>query len=171
MPVVFIIFILQLLTSTIAAPTFLNLTAISAVNGESTLECWQLSNPFTVSNQAGTTGTAVQQLGNVANASYAIIPAQFNGGVHCAPAVQYVAFLSGLAHITLPNSKQEAWIHGGQHGLIIAADTAAVSKEGHITKYPSKKETTALQIPTAEEAVPEHIVLHEGACQRSEVHF
>lgn len=85
---VLIFSILQLFTSTIATPTFLNLTAISAANGESTLECWQLSSPFTVSNQAGTTGSAVQQLGNAANASFAIIPAQFNGGAHRAPAVQ-----------------------------------------------------------------------------------
>lgn len=88
MSFILIISILQLFTSTIATPTFLNLTASSAVKGESTLECWQLSSPFTVSNQAGTAGSAVQQLGNAANASYAIIPARFNGGAHRAPTVQ-----------------------------------------------------------------------------------
>lgn len=83
------ILILLFLTSTIATtPIYLNLTAISAVNGASTLECWQLSSPFTLSSQAGTSGSVVQQLGSAANASYTIIPAQFNGGAHRAPAVQ-----------------------------------------------------------------------------------
>lgn len=88
MSFILILSILQLFASTIATPTLLNLTAISAAKGESTLECWQLSSPFAVSNQAGTTGSAVQQLGNAANASYAIIPARFIGGAHRAPAVQ-----------------------------------------------------------------------------------
>lgn len=83
--------------------------------------------------------------------------------------LRYVAFLSGLAHITIPNSTQEAWIPGGRNGLIIAADTAAVSKEGHYTEYPSKKESIVLTIPTAGGKVPEHRVLHDGPCQRSEM--
>ena len=84
----FVVVILQLFATTIAAPSYLNLTAITAANGESTLECWQLSDPFTVSNQAGTIGTAVKPLGNVTNAIYTILPARFNGGLHQAPAVQ-----------------------------------------------------------------------------------
>lgn len=86
--IVFVVFILQLIASTTAASTYLNLTAISAADGESILECWQLSDPFAVSGQAGTTGTAVHQLGNAVNTSIVVIPAHFNGGVHNAPAVQ-----------------------------------------------------------------------------------
>lgn len=86
--IVFIVSILQLFASAIAAPTYLNLTAISAADGESILECWQLSDPFALSGQAGTTGTAVHQLGNAVNTSIIVIPAHFNGGVHNAPAVQ-----------------------------------------------------------------------------------
>ena len=71
--------------------------------------------------------------------------------------------------MTLPNSEDEAWIRGGKNGLIIAADTAAVSEEGHITSYPSKKETLALQIPTADGLLPMHRVLHQGACRKSEM--
>jgi len=82
--------LLQLVASTSATLTYLNLTAISASNGASTLECWQLSAPFVVSSQAGTAGAATEQLGNVANASFSVIPACFNGGAHRAPAVQYV---------------------------------------------------------------------------------
>lgn len=82
---------------------------------------------------------------------------------------RYVAFLSGLAHITLPNSNQEAWIRGGKYGLIIAADTADVSRDGHITQYPSMMETTALQIPLARGVVPPHKLLHAGPCQKDQM--
>lgn len=88
MSLTFVLLILQLFATTIAAPSFLNLTAISAANGDSTLECWQLSDPFIVSNDAGTIGSAIKQLGNVANVTYTILPAKFNGGAHRAPAVQ-----------------------------------------------------------------------------------
>lgn len=91
---------------------------------------------------------------------------------------RYVAFLSGVAHITLPNkprnSINEAWIHGGPLGLIIAADTADVSTTGHITNYPGETETTAIQIPfeySLEDntyIIPEHIVLHKGPCTPEE---
>lgn len=64
------------------------LTVIAAANGESILECWQLSDPFILSSQAGTTGAAVKKLGNVANATYTVLPAKFDGGIHRAPAVQ-----------------------------------------------------------------------------------
>jgi fatty acid/phospholipid biosynthesis enzyme len=42
-----------------------------------------------------------------------------------------VIFLSGLAHITLPNSTAEAWVSGGKTGAILALDTADVSALGH----------------------------------------
>jgi len=82
--------------------------------------------------------------------------------------VRYVAFLSGLAHITLPHSNHEAYILGGKHGLIIAADTAAVSARGHMTNYPSDSETTAMQLETRDGKVPLHRVLHAGPCFRNE---
>lgn len=88
MSLAFVVIILQLFATTFAAPSFLNLTAIAAANGESILECWQLSEPFTFSNQAGTAGAAIKQLGNVANATYTVLPAKFDGGIHRAPAVQ-----------------------------------------------------------------------------------
>ncbi len=87
----FLTLLLHLFTFTSATLTYLNLTAISASNGASTLECWQLSAPFVISSQAGTAGAATEQLGNVANASFSVITANFNGGAHRAPAVQYVS--------------------------------------------------------------------------------
>lgn len=82
---------------------------------------------------------------------------------------RWVIFLSGLAHIALPHSDAEAWVHGGKNGAILALDTTAVSAEGHYTRYPSDEETLALQVPFGERGVPGHQVLHTGACKGSEV--
>jgi hypothetical protein len=70
-------------------PTFLNITAVTAENGVSAFECWQILPGFTTSSQTGTAGASQLQLGNVANASYSVIPPGFNAGVHNAPNVQY----------------------------------------------------------------------------------
>lgn len=85
------------------------------------------------------------------------------------PVYRYVAFLSGEAHITIPGSRHEAWIHGGAHGLIIAADTADVSRIGHVTDYPGDTETVALQIPIADGKFPPHTRLHSGPCKIHEL--
>jgi hypothetical protein len=76
---------------------------------------------------------------------------------------RWVIFLSGLAHITLANSTDEAYVPGGKNGLIFAADTSDVSKLGHATNYPSKDETRAIQIPTGG-SIPSHTVLYSGPC-------
>ena len=86
----------------------------------------------------------------------------------CFPSNRYVAFTTGEAVISFPNSTQTATIHGGRNGLIFAADTAAVSTFGHITRYPSRKETIALQIRTADGVVPPHTVLYAGPCGAQE---
>lgn len=75
-------------TTKVAAAEFLNITTISAANGESTIECWQLASPFTTSSTPGTSGTAVTSLGQAGNVSYIKIPPHFDGGLHNAPAVQ-----------------------------------------------------------------------------------
>jgi hypothetical protein len=75
--------------STFVPPTFLNITALSAQNGVSVLECWQLSPGFTTSSQSGTAGASILQLGNVANMSYSVLPPGFNAGLHNAPTEQY----------------------------------------------------------------------------------
>ncbi|KAL8652969.1 MAG: hypothetical protein Q9226_004035, partial [Calogaya cf. arnoldii] len=139
-------------------PPYPNITAISAKNGASTIECWRLAAPFKSSTEAGVSGASFAQLGKAGSTSYALIPAKFDGGLHNAPIVQYVAFLSGTAVVSVPD-QPPVTIKGGKDGLIIAADTAAVSKQGHDTKYPSDEETTAIQIPTADGKVPPHTVL------------
>ena len=71
-----------------AEATRLNVTAIGASGGKSTLECWQLDAPFAVSDTPGTRGSAAAQLGNVSNLGIAVLPARFDGGLHNAPANQ-----------------------------------------------------------------------------------
>jgi hypothetical protein len=83
---------------------------------------------------------------------------------------RWVVFTSGLAHITLPDDNTtSAYVSGGEFGLIFAADTADVSKKGHRTQYPGVTETIALQIPTLDNKVPKHSVLHQGPCSISEI--
>lgn len=148
----------------------LNVTAIGARNGSSTLECWQMDAPFVISNQAGTVGSALANLGNVTGLLYSVIPAGFDGGVHNAPAKQWVVFTTGLAYITLPDDPStSAHVSGGAFGVIFAADTADVSGRGHRTQYPGITETIALQIPTEDGAEPPHAVLHPGPCLAKEV--
>ncbi|KAJ5160826.1 uncharacterized protein N7482_007830, partial [Penicillium canariense] len=159
---------------TLAAANTLNVTVLGAKDNRSTLECWALEPGFQTSNQAGTSGTEALNLGPIggahaANATYSVIPAGFDGGRHNAPAQQWVVFLSGLAHITIPNSTAEAWILGGKHGTILALDTADVSTVGHVTKYPSQEQTVSLQLPLGDAGVPGHVVLHSGACRGSEM--
>ena len=71
-------------------PQRFNITAIAAADGKSTLECWQLTDPILISATVGTAGTATQRLGDVANASYTVLPPHFDGGKHTAPSAQYV---------------------------------------------------------------------------------
>lgn len=76
-----------------------------------------------------------------------------------------MVFLSGLAHITLPeDNTTSAYVPGGQFGLIFASDTAEVSSSGHSTAYPGITETVALQIPTLDGEIPSYSILHAGPC-------
>lgn len=43
----------------------LNVSALSASAGVSTLECWQVETPFSISTEAGTAGSASLVLGDV----------------------------------------------------------------------------------------------------------
>ncbi|EME46876.1 hypothetical protein DOTSEDRAFT_110508, partial [Dothistroma septosporum NZE10] len=141
----------------------LNITAIDAANSSSILQCWQLT-PFTVSSTPGTVGALSAFFGEASNISYTVIPPRTNAGLHVAPAAQFVIFLSGLIHLTLPNSTQEAWVAGGKYGVIFAADTKDRSTFGHITNYPANEDTVVVQVPLAPGMELNHTVLHEGGC-------
>ncbi|KAF4266860.1 hypothetical protein KXV22_007534 [Aspergillus fumigatus] len=158
-------------TAATSIPATLNITVVGARNNQSILECWSLEPGFESSTQPGIAGSASLSLGPVGgNATYTIVPAQFDGGIHNAPVRQWVTFLSGLAHITLPHSDDEVWILGGKHGTLLALDTADVSADGHYTEYPSNEVTVAMAVPLGDEE-PAHRVLYQGACKATEVNF
>ncbi len=100
MPLAFIIllfnlkFLLQTTTTTATAtsPKTLNITTIAAnAQKESIIECWQLTAPFIASAAAGISGAEFAQLGDTGATSYGLIPAEFDGGLHNAPVVQWVS--------------------------------------------------------------------------------
>lgn len=73
--------------------------------------------------------------------------------------------LSGLAHITIPATGEDLWVSPGPDSMIIAADIIGY---GHVTDYPSKQETVALQIPFKNGVAPPHHVLNHGFCRHSQ---
>ena len=81
--------------------------------------------------------------------------------------LRYVVLVAGAAHIKIPNSTQEAFIRAGKNGLLFAADTAALSRVGHISIF--TKETVLMQVPTAGGIVPPHSVLYNGPCRGQEL--
>lgn len=74
----------------------LNITAITGKDGVSVLECWTMAAKFVTSTQAGTVGAANLALGNLANATFTVLPPHFNGGEHNAPFVQLRVFARNL---------------------------------------------------------------------------
>lgn len=91
------------LSGTPLAPSYLNITTVTAANGLSALECWQLSAPLTQSSTPGTSGALTTQLGESGASSFTSIPPHFDGGLHNAPAVQYV--LSSYLYTFMPTSR------------------------------------------------------------------
>ena len=75
-------------TPAAAANKYFNATTTAAKNGKSIIQCWQLLDPITVSSQPGTQGSLAAFLGDTANLTYSVIPANTNGGPHTAPAPQ-----------------------------------------------------------------------------------
>ncbi|KAI1382131.1 hypothetical protein F4677DRAFT_400981 [Hypoxylon crocopeplum] len=146
------------------AQQFLNLTTLTGRDNVSVLECWQLTTPFVTSNVPGVTGTQTLELGDLANATYTVIPPRFDGGLHNAPVKQYVWFVSGVIHLTLPNATGEAFVYGGRYGLIYADDTRDISGWGHRTQYPSSDLTIGVTFPVQDGVNPKNKVLHDGPC-------
>ncbi|KAH8885831.1 hypothetical protein GQ53DRAFT_728421 [Thozetella sp. PMI_491] len=149
---------------TAAAATRLNVTAINAYHGVSVFECWQLYGPFSVSTQPGLQGSTMLQLGDVSNITYNVVSAGLDGGWHNAPHPQWVFAMAGSAYITVPGSSQGLYITGGAFGILFAADTADISKNGHRSQYVGVDDTVVIQVPTSDGKIPEHTILHYGIC-------
>jgi hypothetical protein len=69
--------------------------------------------------------------------------------------------LTGTALITLPSTGEALHLQAGVNGLIVAND---VNGEGHVTEYPSKHASTALQLPFEDGKAPSHNVVGNGPC-------
>ncbi|KAI4119295.1 MAG: hypothetical protein LQ345_000764 [Seirophora villosa] len=178
----------------VLTPQPLNITTLTGnAARESIFECWSVSD-LRVSTVPGIQGALVGSLAPGSALNYFNIPAKFDGGLHNAPVIQlkgekkkkkkaearyanfanqitkknrWVYFTSGLAVISLPASNAKATtIRGGANGLILAADIANVSTQGHTTVYPGKTQTVGLTIPLVGNRVPEHTVLHPGPCTK-----
>ncbi|KAF2156651.1 hypothetical protein K461DRAFT_234334, partial [Myriangium duriaei CBS 260.36] len=143
--------------------SYLTTTAIVTHNDSSAFECWKFQNPLLTSSIGGIAGAKSLKFNTTTSTAYTIIPPRFDGGKHNAPVPQLVAFMSGVAHITLPDSDdQGVWVIGGAKGLIVAVDTTG---SGHITTYPSDRETIALAIPFANGTAPAYEVVNKGQCE------
>ncbi|KAK8091422.1 hypothetical protein PG997_001783 [Apiospora hydei] len=157
-----------LLAATCASAVQLNITAVTATNGKSALECWQLDAPFIAPKTVDISGSAIAKLGAADNVDFSIIPPNFDGGLHNAPLNQWVMITAGLTRITIPGDDSDGvYIQGRQFGLIFAADTAGLG-EWRYTTYPGNTETTALVIPTQNGSIPDHQVVRSGPCQMTE---
>jgi hypothetical protein len=82
--------------------------------------------------------------------------------------------MTGLVHINtphsgLPSNMNEAWIQGGRHGWLIAADLKEIAAQGHVTTFPGTERTVIAQFPTVGNKPPAHSVLHVGPCTSAEL--
>lgn len=78
--------------------------------------------------------------------------------------------LSGLAHISVPDEEESAFVTGGEFGMLFAGDLAELGGGvGHRTAYPGLTETVILQLPIGGNVAPAHTVLHAGPCKAGEV--
>lgn len=136
---------------------------VTTAQNTTEIQCWNLTQSFTTSSIPGIIGTQSLSL-PTRNTTYTILPPRFDGGLHNAPAPQLVHFVSGLAHVTLPQEPESPglWLVGGKGGLLLAADTTG---KGHITRYPSDEVTVAIVSPFERGMVPQYTVVKEEACQ------
>ncbi|KAB5515620.1 hypothetical protein GE09DRAFT_576139 [Coniochaeta sp. 2T2.1] len=183
----FIVPILAFLAALADSQLRLNVTAIGAANGVSTLECWEVDSPFHTSSDSATKGASVAILGNVSTLTWAVMPpghvdqhnTPYNQQVHMSlPAAgrpfanycRWVVLLKGFGQITLPHDNTTgAYITGGEFGVIFAADTSDVSCDGHISTNIGSTEFVSLMISTQDGTVPEHEILHTGPCVAEEM--
>ncbi|KZM25676.1 uncharacterized protein EKO05_0003279 [Ascochyta rabiei] len=143
--------------------TSLTAPALVTNNNRTVIQCWRLRIPFQTSSTPGVVGAKAATVANVTNMAYTVLPPRFDGGLHRAPAPQIVHFVSGLAHITLPDDPdRDLWLVGGVGGLLLAVDTTGT---GHITRYPSDQHTVGLLAPFEGGRVPEYEVVKNGGCE------
>ena len=73
--------------------------------------------------------------------------------------------MRGIGFVKLPNKKESVRLFPGS--VLVAADTPDVSDEGHYTTWAPG--SIALQQPFEDGNMPNHTVVHDGACTRNEL--
>ncbi|KAK7973249.1 hypothetical protein PG988_007383 [Apiospora saccharicola] len=127
----------------------------------------QLRAPLKGSTQQGLIGAASSFLGDVANMTYSVTSAGFNGGTHNTPYNQQMGRSTRWIQYSHSPDDPAAGLYGMKEmpsGLFFAADTADLSHVGHGALNPGYTSTIFLQIPTLDNKIPEHTVLHAGVC-------
>ncbi|THV02316.1 hypothetical protein K435DRAFT_852963 [Dendrothele bispora CBS 962.96] len=151
-------------------PQNLTLTALVGKNGVSALECWALTPELISSTSTGTVGAlSYPHLGATGNSSWAMFTQLTNAGLHTAPAPQYVMIMTGRGELSFPSSDPNDDTLSGNYTLeagdiLIAQDTSDVSEKGHNSVW--QPGTSVLQMPFVSGIAPEHVVLHDGGCER-----
>ncbi|CAI6044706.1 unnamed protein product [Clonostachys chloroleuca] len=110
--------------------------------------------------------------------TYSVAPPNYDGGLHVAPHNQlgletpdantmtrWLVKIAGHGVVTVPSDpSQVAYIGDPESSFLFAMDTAEISDEGHRSVYPGNTQTIVMQIPTVDNLVPDHTVLHSGPC-------
>ncbi|KAK0927229.1 hypothetical protein LTR57_003390 [Friedmanniomyces endolithicus] len=151
-------------TATLPAVHRLNVSVTAAENGQSVIQCWQLTMPPSLVTIGHATFQS-QTLGDLQSGSLNIFLPGLNLGLHAAPTKQWVIVLAGSIKVYLQNNQSEAntaFVSSGTSGILLAVDTKDVSPVGHITE--TIEQTALLFMPTANGTVPQHRVLHNHVC-------
>ncbi|KAI8982778.1 hypothetical protein BD414DRAFT_491102 [Trametes punicea] len=137
----------------------LQLTAIVGKDMKSTVECWTLDQEY-----MNVRGMRIQQLGDLAKATYAEMPQDkdFEQGLYTAPNVQFFIILEGNATITFPTSEEVLHVKPGR--IYAATDNAATSELGHITVV--RAGSRLIQLPFKDGVIPAHTAT-PGECGTS----
>ncbi|KAK8091496.1 hypothetical protein PG997_001857 [Apiospora hydei] len=164
----------------------LNITALASRNQVSVLECWQLN----ASVPTKAMSAMNYFIGNTTSATWSIIEPNTTPGEAWAPAIQLTMVMNGLIRITAPAPSIDpncidflgnklptcpqvnvAYMMPGTlaSSVIIAADMQNTSTlRGHFTEFPSNEQTVLVQAPFEGNVIPEHVVLHDGACMENQ---
>ena len=157
----------SLMSSTAVDTTSLNITALTKSEGRSTLQCWQLKPPISTQSSSGLTGASVLPLSDAPESlTWVKQPPRSVGGLRNAAFPTFTWVVSGLLHITLEESDDEAWIVGGRYGLLFANDD---DTSGHTSDFSGPDETILMLTTLPADTVPKHKVLYSGQCEYGEL--
>ncbi|KAI6618772.1 hypothetical protein MCOR14_010547 [Pyricularia oryzae] len=135
----------------------LNVTAIGALNGASTIKCWKMDSPIDAKGNLN--------LGNVQNITWSVVPPGKSERPHNALYNLWLFLLKGIFYFTFPgNDSTDAYLTAGEFGLLFAANTADVNVTGHFSALLGNTETVFARMATEGGGLPNYRTVHMGAC-------